>query len=255
MFIDSHCHLNFQKFKEDYKDVIKKAQDTNVRKIVNVGSNLKTSVKATEIAKEFTGICFASVGLHPTHVLDEVFDSRFEKLARSREVVAIGETGLDYFRISGGNESKEEQKKLFIKHLELAKKLNKPVILHCRDAYLDLLQNLKEFDKNKKLKKVLHCYDGNIKHLHEFLKLGCMISFTGNLTYGDTRDEAIKLIPTNLLMIETDAPYLAPVPYRGKKNQPAYVIEIAKYIARIKKIELVKLEKILQKNTEKLFNI
>ncbi|MFH1749609.1 MAG: TatD family hydrolase [bacterium] len=269
MFIDSHCHLNFQKFNDDYKDAIKNAQDASVGKILNIGSNLETSERSIQIAKEFPDVCFVSVGIHPIHVLDENFDQKFEKLACEKQVVAIGETGLDYYRMgkvelqaksrtdspTDETGARDKQKKLFLKHLELAKKLNKPMILHCRDAYSDLLQILKEFDKDKKLKKVLHCYDGNTKYLQEFLNIKCLISFTGNVTYGDKQDQAISQIPIDLLMIETDAPYLTPNPYRGQKNQPAYVIEVAKHIAKIKKIELEKLEEVLQKTTEDFFGI
>ena len=277
MFIDSHSHLNFAKFENDYQEAIQKARDSDVRKIVNIGSNLETSKKAIEIAQEFPGVCFAACGLHPIHVLEEEFDHNFEKLVQNKEVVAIGETGLDYYRIKNdecrikqkvelqaksrtvpadvGTGAREKQKQLFIKHLELAEKLNKPVILHCRDAYFELLKILKDFEGISKIKKVLHCYDGNIQYLNEFLNINCLISFTGNVTYGDQRDEAIKSIPTDMLMIETDAPYLAPEPYRGKKNQPAYVIEVAKYIAKIKKIPLVELEKILEQTTQDFFKI
>jgi len=255
MFIDSHCHLNFEKFKDDYKDIIKKAQDSGIEKMIVVGSNLETSQRAIEIAQEFPGAVLGAVGLHPIHVLDENFDQRFEKLAFEKQVVAIGETGLDYYRLTKGQKEKDKQKQIFIAHLKLAEKLQKPVILHCRDAYPELLGILRDFKGNSNIKKVLHCYDGNIKYLQEFLDIGCLISFTGNVTYGDQRDDAISQIPIDSLMIETDAPYLAPEPYRGQKNQPAYVIEIAKYIAKIKKIELKKLEKILQKTTQDFFQI
>ncbi len=255
MFIDSHCHLNFGEFKNDYKQAIQKARDSRVEKMVVVGSNFATSQKAIQIAQEFPDICFAAIGLHPIHVLDEEFVEEFENLADKKEVVAIGEVGLDYFRLSKGTEEKIKQEEIFLKFFDLAKKLNKPVILHCRDAYSDLLQILQDFEGIKKIKKVLHCYDGNLKYLDDFLALSCLISFTGNVTYGDQRDQAIRRIPTNMLMIETDAPYLTPESYYGKKNHPAYVIEVAKYIAKIKKIELAQLEKILQKTTEEFFDI
>lgn len=251
MYIDTHSHLNFKVFNADYKDAILRANSVGVEKIIVVGSNLKTSKKALEIANKNENI-FVAIGLHPIHVENEDFGLEFEKLAKNKKVVAIGETGLDYFHI---RDNKEKQKDVFIKHLKLAQNVNKPVILHNRDAGDDILSILTS--QNTLPKGVMHCFSENLEFAKIIIDMGFLISFTGIITFTKNQDtlQVVKEIPLEKIMIETDCPYLTPNKYRGKRNEPAYVVEVAKKIAEIKKISLEKVEDITSKNAIELFKL
>ncbi len=251
MFIDTHAHLNFEKFKDDYKEVINRAFKADVRAIINVGSNLETSKKAIEIADEYPSGLYVSIGLHPIHVKEEDFEIlEYEKLVKNPKVVAVGETGLDYYY---DRQSAEAQKELFRKHLNLAQKFVKPLILHSRDASDDVLSVLME-EKND-LMGIMHCFQGNWNFAKVILDLGLYISFTGLITFSKNSEtmEVIENVPLDRLMIETDCPYMSPEPYRGRRNEPAFVVEIAKKIAEIKKLSLLKVAEQTSKNAEKLF--
>ncbi|MGA2666587.1 MAG: TatD family hydrolase [Patescibacteria group bacterium] len=250
MFIDTHAHLNFEKFKDDYKEAIDRAFNADVRAIINVGSNLETSKKAIEITGEYPSGLYASIGLHPIHVKEEDFEiSEYEKIVKNSKVVAVGETGLDYY----DHQSAEAQKELFRRHLNLAQKFAKPLILHSRDASDDVLSVLME-EKND-LMGVMHCFQGNWNFAKVVLDLGLYISFTGLITFSKNSEtmEVIENVPLDRLMIETDCPYMSPEPYRGRRNEPAFVVEIAKKIAEIKKLPLLKVAEQTSKNAEKLF--
>lgn len=215
------------------------------------GSNLLTSKKAIKIAKKYTNV-YAAVGLHAIHVKDEDFGKEFEKLARDKKVVAIGETGMDYYY---DRATSDLQKELFEKHIKLAKMVGKPLIIHCRDAYDDLLSVLIA-DKNLP-QSVMHCYLGNWSYAQILLEMGFYFSFTGIITFTKDREllNAIKNIPLDRIMIETDAPWLTPEPYRGQQNEPAFVVEVAKKIAELKNIPLAKVAKITTQNAIDFFNL
>lgn len=252
MFIDTHAHLNFQKFNLDWAEAIERAKKAKVKKIINVGSNLKTSRKAVEIAQKSED-AFAAVGLHPIHVKDEDFDEeKFLKLARHKKVVAIGETGLDYYY---DKSTKELQREVLEKLLGLAAKVSKPVILHCRDASSDILSFL--MAQPLEPLGVMHCFAGDWPMAKILLDMGLYISFTGLITFtkNEAAFEVIKNMPLERLMIETDCPYMTPEPHRGRRNEPAYVVEVAKKIAELKKIPLEKIEEQTTKNAEELFKI
>ena len=288
MFIDTHAHLNFNAFKEDASSVIEKCLKEDIW-LINVGAQYSTSLRAVEYAQKYKNGVFAAIGLHPIH-LEEVeieeegikFKSRKEKFNKtkyhllalnSKKVVAIGECGLDYYRIDQIKKPKEKikrkQKDVLISHLDLARELDLPIIFHCRgsknnplDAYFDLLEILKEINpkfiaQRKKLKGVVHCFLGNKKIAKKFLDLNLYLGFTGIITFSKTDQlkEVISFCPLKKILIETDAPYLAPIPYRGKRNEPLYVKFVAQRIAEIKKIEIEKVAQQTTKNAFQCFNL
>lgn len=261
MFIDTHSHLNFKAFNDDYEDAIKRAFDAEVEKIINIGSNWETSEKSITISRQLSRLIggqaafslYAGVGLHPIHVQDEKFDyNKYLQLAKNKEVVAIGETGIDLFH---DKSTLDLQKEVFINFLKIAQEVSKPVIIHCRNAENELLEILKS---QKNLPKgVIHCFSGNWQFAQEVLDLGFLISFTGIITFTKDQDllEVVKKVPLEKIMVETDCPYLAPQIYRGKRNEPAYVIEVAKKIAEIKNLSLTEVEKQTTKTAIKLFGL
>lgn len=272
MLIDTHAHLNFNAYKDDGDEVIKRALKNNVW-MINVGSQYSTSLRAIEYAKKYPEGVFASVALHPIHLKsrkikeeinpqevlefksrEEKFDyQKYKELASQPKVVAIGETGLDYYHLDKGKE--EEQKKLqkesFIQHLELAKELDKPVIIHCREAHQDVLEVL----KNWKLQGVVHSFSGRWSQAQQYLEMGFYLSFNGLITFARDYDKVIKNAPLEQLLLETDCPYLAPIPFRGQRNEPLYVKYVAQKIAEIKGISFDKVAEITTANTRALFNI
>lgn len=253
MYIDSHCHLNLEQFAADYDEVIDRAFANNVKAIINVGADIKSSIRAIEIAQEYARNIFATVGMHPHDAAEENFDeNKFMALAQNEKVVAIGEIGLDYF---GGQIDKQAQAELLNKQIVIATRANKPIVLHCRDAYDDLISILMGLSKIPR--GVLHCYVGNWSHAQVFLEMGFYFSFTGIITFAKNHDidETILNLPLDKILIETDAPWLAPELYRGKRNEPAYVVEVAKKIAEIKKIPLAEVEAQTTANAIKLFKL
>lgn len=251
MYIDTHCHLNFKAFNSDYDSAILRAKEVDVRKIIMPGSNLATSQKSLEIAKEYKNV-FSAVGLHPIHVKDEFIEDEFRKLAENKKVVAIGETGMDYYY---DRSTSDLQKELLEKHIKLAKQVNKPLIIHCREAYDDLLSVLTA--ESRLPKAVMHCYLGTWDYAQILLEMGFYFSFTGIITF--TKDQnvlnAVKNIPLEKIMIETDSPWLTPEGHRGERNEPSFVIEVAKKIAELKKISLEEVETQTTKNAEEFFGI
>ena len=285
MLIDTHAHLNFNTFKEDFDAIIKKCLENDVR-MINIGTNFETSKKAVEFAQKCEKGVFASVGLHPINLdtglvkmkvdesegenFEKEFDyERYKELARLRQsfggrVVAIGEIGLDYYWKPKTTKKKElfkqKQKELFLKELELAKELNLPVIFHCRMAHQDLIEVLKLKIKNEKLKieAVMHGFVGTLTQLQEYLKMDLYIGFNGIIfkkIEGIDFEENIKNTPLERVLIETDCPYLTPPNFPEERNNPLGVKLVAEKIAKIKNISLEKLAEITTKNARKLFKI
>ena len=277
LLIDTHAHVNFNDFKNDAKEVIKKSLDENIW-MINVGAERKTSERAVKMAEEYGTGVYAAVGLHPSHLVEqdveyeengeivkykskpEEFDYDFYlNLAKNKKVVGIGECGLDYFRTS--DESfKEKQKEIFIKHLELAKEVNKPIIIHCRNAHDDLLKILHLAVKPPS--GVMHFFTGNLEQAKKYIELGFYISFSGVITFPPLRraganayNDVIKNIPLEKILVETDCPYVAPVPHRGKRNEPAYVKYVAHKIAELRGISFEEVAEQTTKNARKLFGI
>jgi len=283
--IDTHSHVNFNSFKDDWNQTLSNTLDSDIW-VINVGSQASTSKRAVEIANKYNEGIYASVGLHPTHLFEthvdieeasanftsrkEDFDINFyKKLAQDKKVVAIGEMGLDYHFLPE-NINKEEgvakQKLVFRQGLDLADELNLPIIIHSRDTHDDIQTILKEYKDANKLKRcgVIHCYTGTWEEAKKYLELGFLISFTGIITFepkGKNKEkqeallEVVKNTPLDKIMIETDAPYLAPAPYRGKKNEPLYVRYVAEFIAKIKNINFEEVANTTTKTAKSFFNI
>lgn len=274
--IDIHAHLNFNAFKDDHEEAIRRCADQKVG-VINVGSEYKTSKRAVEMAQKHENM-WAAVGLHPGHLSEHEIDDgeghfikstqekfdreKYLKLAKSKKVVAIGETGLDYFRTThsverGTKELKKLQKKTFIQEIELAVELNLPVAVHCREAYKDVLEILTEQNKKygKKLRGVMHSYLGRLSYAQEFNKLGFSVAFNGIITYARDYDKVIKNIDLKYILTETDCPWLTPVPHRGERNEPAYIKFVAEKIAEIREMDIDEVAKVTAYNAKKLFGI
>ena len=253
MIIDTHAHLDFPDFKDDIDDVIKRAGEVGVEYIINVGTSVGTSVKSIELTKKYANI-YASVGIHPNAASTVLADdwSRLEALAGESKVVAIGETGLDYYR---DRSKKEDQKRLFHKHLELAEKHNLPVIIHNREASIDCLEIVRKY--SGRVSGVIHCFAGSRDDAEEFLELGFYISFAGPITFPKAENlrEALKAVPVEKLLLETDCPFLAPQPKRGKRNEPSYLQYTIPVFAELYKLTVEDIERITTLSAKKLFGI
>ncbi|MFA4854898.1 MAG: TatD family hydrolase [Candidatus Omnitrophota bacterium] len=243
MLIDTHCHLDFAQFAPDREAVIRRAKEAGVGYFINIGATLDSSTASCRLAGQYPEV-YASVGVHP-HDADSFKEEELDKikeLAAEDKVVAIGETGLDYFR---NLSSQDNQKRLFGELIELAKGLDLPLVVHTRQAEEDTLKILKTA---MPLRAVVHCFSGDENFLKECLGLGFFISFTCNITYKKAQDlrEMIRLTPLDKLMLETDAPYLAPEGFRGKRNEPAQIKLLAEEVSRIKGVSF---EEIADKTT------
>jgi TatD DNase family protein len=255
-YIDIHCHLNFDGFDIDLKETIQRAKEKEIGMIV-VGTNYKDSELAVKIAEENENI-WAVVGLHPADILCETFDyEKYKKLAMNQKVVGIGECGLDFYR--PGQASFEMQKEIFEKHIMIANELKKPLMLHLRnglekdqnvyDTALEILKKHAQVDGN------VHFFAGTLEQAKNFIDLGFRISFTGVITFVRDYDEIVKNIPLNMIMSETDSPFVTPVPYRGTRNEPSYVTEVAHKISEIRGEEKEKVREQLVHNAKDLFKI
>lgn len=259
-YIDIHSHLNLSPLDEDRDGVIVRMVEAGVGTII-IGVDYETSQKAIEIAEKYDFI-WAGIGLHPTDNTQEEFDiEKYKKLAENKKVVCIGECGLDYFR-DQKEETKIKQKEIFKKHIELSLEIGKPLMIHARpskgsmDAYEDALSILEEYKKtNEKLICNFHFFVGDIDIAKRAIGIGFTMSFDGPITFSNDYDEVIKFLPITSIMAETDAPFAAPVPYRGKINEPSYVVEIVKKISEIKNIPENEVIDALMSNTKRVFNI
>lgn len=248
---DSHAHLNFPEFDDDIAEVAKSLADERFL-VLNVGSDLGYAEKAIEIARMYSHMK-ASAGIHPHHaesVTQETLD-RLRELASSEHVVAIGETGLDYFR---NLSPRDAQKKALVEHLRIANEIKKPVIIHCREAFKEILPILKEYF-NPDIGGVLHCFSEGVEEAKTGLLLGFHISFAGNVTYKNARKlrETAKVIPSERLLIETDCPYLPPQSKRGKRNEPSFMKETASVLAEVRGVKVEDLARITYSNYRRLF--
>ena len=246
--IDTHCHLYDKKLYNQLDEIVENAKNNNIQKMICIGDRLSTSDQSIQISEKYNNI-YASVGIHPHEAKDasKQYLNALKKKAAHQKVVAIGEIGLDYHYNFSDSIT---QKKVFSEQLELANELNLPTIVHCRDSDDDLYACIKN---SKSHKGVIHCFASNLDFAKKIIELGYLISFTGMITFVKELEPVIKEIDLENIMIETDSPYLAPIPFRGKINQPAYVVEVAKKIAEIKKIELQEVVKQTNKNAYLLF--
>ena len=267
MLFDSHTHVNFKDFDTDRDAVIKRCLDENIW-MINVGTDATYSKKAVEIAHAYPEGVYAAVGIHPNDGGTAEEFSAIEELAKDEKVVAIGETGLDYFRIGDGEaRAKEKQKELFIKHIELAQRVKKPLSIHCRDAHNDLFKLLKAISSSTVLSSlpkgykltpspgVMHFFTGTKEDAENYLDLGFYLSFSGVLTFTRDYDDLVRWAPLDQILVETDAPFVAPVPHRGKRNEPSYAKYVAQRIAEIKGLSFEEVAVQTTTNTRKLFSI
>lgn len=256
MIFDTHIHLNDKKIYENLDFYIQDALNKGVKKFLCVGYDLESSKLAIEIANKYHEV-YASIGIIPTEYKqynDDSINNLRKLMDKSNKIVAIGEIGLDYYW------EKEEsvrtlQKKIFIEQIELANELNLPISIHCRDAYKDTLDILKEHACIKK--GIMHCFSGSLESAKEFIKLGYLIAFGGVLTFKNSikTKEVLQNIDLKDVVFETDAPYLAPTPFRGKINIPSYIVETVKYASSLLNCPKETLEDITYKNSLRILNI
>ena len=254
MFVDIHCHLSFPEFDQDRKEVIKRLTDEGVGLLIDPGVDVATSKKSIELAGNFDFI-YANVGLHPHEATHPVEESVFEELltlAHSPKVVAIGEIGLDYHY---PDYNRSAQQGAFREMLKLARLLDMPVVIHCRDAWEDMLQILSE-ESHSAMRGVMHCFSGDTIIAEACIRLGFKLSIPGTVTYKRSLlPEVIRSVSLDDLLTETDAPYLAPVPWRGKRNEPGYVRIVTESIAGIREISLERAAEGIARNTVELFRL
>jgi TatD DNase family protein len=263
-FVDIHAHIQFPAFRDDADDVIRRAIASGV-KMIAPSSQLTTAKRGVSYAEKYPNIIWAAVGLHPWYARTDTFRmEEWQPLAAHPRVVAIGETGLDYVdRLNVTEEDRAIQESLYRQHIELALSVGKPVIQHCRsglvngqerDAHEDALRIIAEYVP-RGLRGVAHCFSGNASQAHRYLDMGFFLAFTGIITFNHSWDEIIRTTPLNRLFVETDIPYMTPVPHRGERNEPAYVRYIAERIAEIKGVPLEEVARETRANAEALFGI
>ena len=255
MLFDSHAHLDVPHFDEDRKELFKKIEESNVSFVVNPGVDLETSRNAIKLAQEYPWL-YAAVGFYPqeTRYMDDDMLVLIENLAKKDKVVAIGEIGLDYY---WDRTPHDVQQYWFRKQLQLAIKLNLPVIIHDREAHGDIVQILYEEKVFENTKVLMHCYSGSASMAKELLKHGCYFSIAGPVTYGNNRKAkaVVEAIPLDHMCIETDSPYLTPVPFRGKRNDPTLVEHTARKIAELKGVSFEEVAEATCNTAKKIFGI
>lgn len=258
MIFDVHSHVQFSEYDADRDAVIERMRAAGVKTIA-VGTDLRTSQSALALAERYLDDIWATVGVHPTNA-EECDADALRALAGHSKVVGIGECGLDYYRIThDAPEIKERQKAVFMKQMALAMEARKPLMIHCRpkkdayDAYEDLINILKTH--NDSLKTIIHFFVGSPRVAEQLLHLGSYFTFGGVISFARDYDEAIRRIPLERILLETDAPYVAPAPHRGRRNEPAYVVEVAKKMAEIKKVDYKEVCAVTAHTARTLFGI
>lgn len=250
MYIDSHCHLS-KEYYEDLDEIINKAKENDVKTLIISGCDKKGIIEAIETVDKYENI-YATLGFHPSEVdttTDEDLIWLKNIIKENKNIIAVGEIGLDYYWVK---DNKEKQRNLFRKQLDIATRLNLPVIIHSREATQETYDILKEYN----LKGIIHCYSGSLEMAKEYIKLGYKIGIGGVVTFKNTNlVDVVKEIDLKDITLETDSPYLAPTPYRGKQNSPEYIPLIAKKIAEIKGIQKEEVGEITTNNIKELFNI
>jgi TatD DNase family protein len=254
MYIDTHVHLNAEQYNDDLEEVINRALDAGVKQMVVVGFDRKTIHRAIALAELYEFI-YAVVGWHPVDAIDCTDEDLkwIEELALHKKVVAIGETGLDYY---WDKSPKDVQQEVFRKQIQLAQRVNLPIVIHNRDATEDVIRILKE-ENAEKTGGVMHCFGGSVDTANTCIEMNFMISLGGPVTFKNAKKpkEVATEIPLEWLMIETDAPYLAPHPHRGKRNEPALVLLVAEEIARLKNITIEEVGRITTENAKRFYRL
>lgn len=253
MLIDTHCHINSEELRLDAREIIARAREANVRKMLIVGCDYEDSCEAVAMAEDFSQYgLYASIGIHPHEAkrYDNVPDE-FSILLKNKRVVAFGEIGLDYYY---DHSPRDVQQRMFELQLEFAEKYNMPVILHIRDAMLDAMNILR---RHHGLKLLFHCYSGGLDFLDDVLDLGGMCGFGGAITWNNATSEELRkvlmAIPIENVLFETDSPYMSPIPFRGRTNEPAYIKYVYEVAAQELKMNIGKLEKQIETNAKNFF--
>ena len=252
--IDSHCHLIFENFEKDLEAVVARWRSRGVKKLLHACCELSEIPKLKKISHEFEDIYY-SVGLHPLESKNwkKNYKSILKQAAQEdNRVLAIGELGLDFFK----NENKDIQIDALLPQMELAYELDLPVIIHCRDAAKEMINICIElYKKGRCPRGVLHCWTGSTDEMKQFLDLGFYISFSGIVTFPKAYEihECAKTVPSDRYLIETDSPFLAPVPHRGKRNEPAFVENVANFLSKLRSTEIIKIAEESSRNAEDLF--
>lgn len=256
-YIDVHSHLNFDDYDTDRRKVIDEMNTQGIWAIT-VGTNNKTSVKALEICEESETL-FASIGLHPTEDHEEFFDkATYKELVENEKVVAIGECGLDYARLGESEEyEKKKQQDCFEAQIDFAIETNLPLMIHCRNAYEDVIGILANHKKKagEKLRGNIHFYAGSVEQAKKFLELDFSLSFTGVITFTQDYDGVVAYAPIQSILSETDSPFVTPVPFRGKRNDPTNIVEVVKRIAEIRKMDLEAVRQAMVLNAFRVFSL
>lgn len=250
---DTHCHLNDKAYRNDLEEVIRRAGQQGVRFMLVVGYDLPSSIQAVELASRYQGV-YAAVGVHPHDAVtyDSAVERELQRLLTKEKVVAVGEIGLDYHY---NHSPRDCQQEVFRRQLALAAAAKLPVVIHNREAHNDLRGLLQTAGENHR--GVLHCYSGSREMLTGFLALGFFISVGGPVTFRNARKlpEVVKAVPGDRLLLETDAPYLTPHPYRGKRNEPAYLTHIARRVAELRGVSIEDIAALTWKNACRCFQI
>jgi TatD DNase family protein len=254
MLVDSHAHLDDSRFDKDREQLINNFEKDELSFVLHAAYDLQSSLKAVSASEKYEKI-YASVGYHPHDVKDMTAESLeiIKSLAKKDKVVAIGEIGLDYYY---DNSPRDIQRFWFREQVKLARELDMPYIVHDRDAHGDVFAIVKE-EKYSNTRGIMHCYSGNVELAKEYVKLGFLISLAGPITFANSKKtkEVAKEIPLEYLLVETDCPYLTPIPFRGKRNQPAYVRYVAEEIANIKGVAFEEVAEKTTSNFKKIFGI
>lgn len=253
--IDSHVHLDDEAFKGDREDIIKSLGENGIELVINNSSDLPSSERSVELANKYENI-YAAIGVHPheARTYDDEVENRLIELSRDKKVLAIGEIGLDYYY---DNSPRDVQKEVFKRQIELAAKLKKNIVIHSRDAAKDTFDILKEAHEKYDFTALIHCFSQSVDMMREYLKMGDYIALGGAVTFKNakTPKEVAKAVDLDRLLLETDCPYMTPVPYRGKRNEPKLVKFTCQYIADLRQMDALELEKITGENTKRFFGI
>ena len=256
MIIDSHCHLDYSNLYDKLDDVVKRAEHNQVKYLLTICTTLESFKKIKLIVDKYKNI-YGTFGIHPHETKKYAnIDSKFilDLKNQFKKIIGIGETGLDFYY---NHSDKKIQKKSFVEHIRAAVDLNIPVIVHSRNAEMDTYEILKSERKNSNLKILVHCFTGSKDFAKKLIDINCYISVSGIITFKNTAEftDTVSFIPLENLLVETDSPYLAPVPYRGKSNEPAYIVHTVEKLSQIKKVSKEKVVDNTTSNFKKLFDL
>lgn len=253
-WIDSHAHLDFDRFDKDRDEVISRARARGVTTVISIGTRIESTTRAIHLAERYPGFIYATAGFHPLYMEDDNEKGwrELEELLRNPLIVAVGETGLDYYY---DTTPPDQQRASFRRHLQLSKKYNKPIIIHIRDAFDDAFQMIDE--EGLDAGGVVHCFTGGPKECQAALDRGLYISLSGIVTFKNAKElrAAAAMIPSDRLLIETDSPFLAPIPHRGERNEPSFVVDTAYCVAELRGQSLESLSRDTRRNTKTLFSL